>query len=245
MAVRTREGHNAAPRDVEALPCKHCVGRKLNICKPLDGKRLTELMALGGLARWKKREILFRAGDPIGPFFKIRSGIVAVSRVIDDGRRQIVALRAPGDCIGYLEEGGRYVFEGHALTVVEACAFDRRQFDAYATKHPDLAAATAGALAAALQQAGQSMLVLGQLNSIERLAHFLVEIDALYRDRGVSGKPLSLFMGRGEIADYLGLTLETVSRAFGKLKSRGIIDLVESDEVVILDRTRLRELSKA
>lgn len=230
---------------MEALPCKDCVGRDLNLCKPLDAKRLTELLTLGGPARWKKRQILFRAGDPMGPFFKIRSGVVAVSRVLDDGRRQIVALRAPGDCIGYLEENGLYVFEGHALTDVEACIFDRRLFDAYAAKHADLAAATAETLAAALRQAGHAMMVLGQLKSTERLAHFLIEIDALYRDRGVSGQSLSLFMSRGEIADYLGLTLETVSRAFGKLKKRGIIRLVESDEVVILDREKLCEIGKA
>ena len=196
------------------------------------------------MRRWKKRETLFRAGDVMGAFFKIRSGIVAVSRVLDDGRRQIVALRAPGDCVGYLEDDGRYTFEGQALTEVEACAFDRRQFDAFAATTPALAAATAEALAAALRQSGQAMLVLGQLNSTERAAHFLVEIDALYRDRQVSGEPLSLFMSRNEIADYLGLTLETVSRAFGKLKNQGLIRLVGADKVLILDRAKLCAMGK-
>jgi CRP/FNR family transcriptional regulator len=169
---------------------------------------------------------------------------VAVSRTLDDGRRQIVAVRAPGDCVGYLDSDGKYAFEGEALTDVDACAFDRRRFDAFAAEHPDLAAALAEALSAALKQSGQAMLVLGQLKSTEREAHFLAEIDTLYRQRHVSERPLSLKMSRCEIGDYLGLTIETVSRAFGKLKKRNVISLMESDEVVVLDNDKLRQIGK-
>ena len=226
------------------LPCDRCVGRSLNLCKPLEGTRLQVMLALGGIRHWKKRETVFRAGAPMGAFFKIRSGFVAVSRTLDDGRRQIVAVRAPGDCVGYLVDDGKYAFDGEALTDVEACAFDRRGFDAFAAKHPDLAAALAEALSAALKQAGQDMLVLGRLKSTERVAHFLAEIDTLYRQRAVSSGPLSLKMSRTEIADYLGLTIETVSRAIGKLKKRDVIGLMWSDEVVVLDNEKLRQIAK-
>jgi CRP/FNR family transcriptional regulator len=227
-----------------SLPCDRCVGRSLNLCKPLDGARLQVMLALGGIRRWKKHETVFRAGAPMGAFFKIRSGIVAVSRILDDGRRQIVAVRAPGDCVGYLDNDGKYAFDGEALTDVEACAFDRRGFDAFAAKHPDLAAAVAEALSAALKQSGQDMLVLGQLRSTERVAHFLATMDTLYRQRAVSSGPLSLKMNRTEIADYLGLTIETVSRAIGKLKNRDVIGLMGSDEVVVMDNNKLRQIAK-
>ncbi len=227
-----------------SLPCDHCVGRSLNLCKPLDDTRLRRLLALGGIRHWKRHETLFRAGDPMGSFFKIRKGIVAVSRALDDGRRQIVAVRAPGDCVGYLDSDGTYAFEGEALTDVEACAFDRRGFDAFAADHPDLAAAVTEALSSALRQTGQAMLVLGQLKSTERVAHFLCEIDALYRDRHIGGMPLVLHMSRGEIGDYLGLTIETVSRSMGKLKKRGLIGLIGSDGVVVLEGAKLREVGK-
>lgn len=228
-----------------SLPCHRCVGRSLNLCKPLDDTRLAELLSLGGPRRWKKREALFRATDPMGPFFKITMGIVAVSRTLEDGRRQIVAIRAPGDCVGYLEEDGRYAFDGEALTNVEACAFDRRQFDALAARYPDLAAATAEALSKALKQAASAMAVLGQLNATERVAHFLAEINALYRRKILSSEPLSLFMSRSEIADYLGLRIETVSRAIGKLQKRKVICLVESYGIVVLDYKNLREIGKS
>src|SRR5690242_18243855 len=95
-AVASLQG-TAAPR-----PCETCIGRSMNLCKPLDDKRLAQLFALGGQREWAKRQILFREGDPMGSFFKITKGVVAVSRTLDDGRRQIVALRAAGDCVGYL-----------------------------------------------------------------------------------------------------------------------------------------------
>jgi CRP/FNR family transcriptional regulator len=227
------------------LPCGSCIGRTFNLCRPLEDARLQHLLSLGGIRHWKRHETLFRAGDPIGAFFKIRKGIVAVSHTLDDGRRQITALRAPGDCVGYLDKNGAYAFEGEALTDVEACAFDRRKFDAYVAEQPDLAAALVDTLSSALTQAGMLTLVLGQLRSTERVAHFLAEISALYAERHVcSAKPLTLHMGRNEIADYLGLTIETVSRSIGKLKSRNIIALVESGEVVILDHERLRQAGK-
>jgi CRP/FNR family transcriptional regulator len=178
------------------------------------------------------------------PFFRIRSGIVVVFRVLDDGRRQVVALRAPGDCLGHLEQDGAYSFGGQALTEVEACAFDRRQFDVFAAQNPDLAAATAEELSRALKRAGQAMVVLGQLKSTERVAHFLVEIETLYRERHVGRTPLSLLMNRTQIADYLGLTVETVSRAFGKFKERSVIKLVGNDDVIILDHAKLKDIGK-
>jgi CRP/FNR family transcriptional regulator, anaerobic regulatory protein len=226
------------------LPCDRCPGRSLNLCKPLDDARLEQMLALGSIRQWKKRETIFRAGDPIGSFFKIRKGMAAVSRALDDGRRQIVAIRVPGDCMGYVDTAGAYAFEGEALTDVETCGFDRHKFDAFAARHPDLAAALAETLSGALKQFGEAILVLGQLSSTERVAHFLAEIDALYRERHVLVKPLSLHMCRGDIADYLGLTIETVSRSIGKLKKRGVIGLVGSDEVMILDYDRLRSIGK-
>ena len=177
LTRRLRDAVSPGAKPLSGLPCDRCVGRSFNLCKPLDDTRLKALLGLGGIRRWKKRETIFRAGDPMGAFFKIRSGIVAVSRALDDGRRQIVAVRAPGDCVGYLDSDGKYAFEGQALTDVEACAFDRRGFDAFAAKHPDLAAAVSEALSAALKQSGQAMLVLGQLRSTERVAHFLAEME--------------------------------------------------------------------
>jgi CRP/FNR family transcriptional regulator len=155
-----------------------------------------------------------------------------------------VALRAPGDCVGYLETAGLYAYQGIALTDVRACSFDRRMFDSFVRLHPDLSAALAEALSAALKQTGENMMVMGQLRSTERVAHFLVEIAKLYGERQIQVKPLTLHIKRSEIAAYLGLTLETVSRSFGKLKNRNIIAVIEGDSIVLLDVERLASIGK-
>jgi CRP/FNR family transcriptional regulator len=226
------------------LPCDRCVGRHLNLCKPLDEGRLQQLLALGSIRHWRRHQVLFRAGDRISSFFKIRKGLVSVSRTLDDGRRQIVAVRAPGDCVGYLDRDGRYAFEGEALTDVEACSFDRRRFDVLAAENPDLAAALATALSSALAEAAESMLVVGKLRSTERVAHFLGKMAVLHRHLNARPGPFQLYMNRSEIADHLGLTIETVSRSMTKLKERAVIGLIESDEVIVLDDAKLREIGK-
>ncbi|MDB5488003.1 MAG: transcriptional regulator, Crp/Fnr family [Reyranella sp.] len=203
------------------------------------------MLALGTMRRWTRHEILFRAGDPMSSFFKIRDGVVAVSRTLDDGRRQIVAVRSAGECVGYLDSAGRYAFEGQALTDVEACSFDRRGFDALVATNPALAGALAEALSQALTQSAEAMLVVGKLRSTERVAHFLAEMVLVHRRSSTAGGPLRLHMNRTEIADYLGLTVETVSRSIGKLKKRSVISLLESDEVIVLNDALLGEIGKS
>jgi len=234
----------AGPKQPIDLPCDNCIGRVLNLCKPLDEARLQQLLAIGGLRRWQRHQILYRAGDSASHFFKIRKGLVSVSKTLDDGRRQIVAVRVPGDCVGYLEVDGRYAFEGEALTDVEVCAFDRRRFDALAAENSDLSAALAAALSSALAQSGESMLVVGKLRSTERVAHFLGKMVLLHRERRDRPGPVQLYMNRSEIADHLGLTIETVSRSITKLKERAVIGLVESDEVIVLDDVKLWAIGK-
>ena len=92
LARKLRDAASPGARTLNALPCDRCVGRSLNLCKPLDDARLQVMLGLGGIRRWRKRETVFRTGDPMGAFLKIRSGVVAVSRTLDDGRRQIGRL---------------------------------------------------------------------------------------------------------------------------------------------------------
>lgn len=244
-AISTRRLLGQDRQDLPATRhCARCIGRSLNICRALDHLQLPELVALGGQRHWRKRDILFRAGDPITNFFKITKGVVAVSQSLDDGRRQILALRVAGDCVGYLHTDGHYTFEGHALTDVTACTFNRRRFDDLVGLHPALAAATAETLANTLKQASNSISALGQLRSTERVAYFFAELHALYEARFGTMNTIGLNMNRSEVADHLGLTLETVSRSIGKLRKRGIIEVPDGNEVTILNLEELRLLGK-
>lgn len=225
------------------LPCSLCPGRTIGICAPLDDGRLARFLTMGGVRRWKKGDVMFRAGDPIGMFYKVTKGIVAVHRTLEDGRRQIVALHTIGDLCGYLENAGTYNFGGDAVTDVEACAFDRQKFNAYAAQHLDLAAALGQDMTNKLKRAAENMAAIGQLNTTERVAYFLLQLGNIYATRLGARPPLNLRLSRQQIAEYLGMKIETVSRSFTKLKAKGLIALVGLDTVVILDRQKLEEFA--
>ena len=240
MAAKTISGRHPEGRD---LKCHRCIVRSLNICKPLDGKGLAELLALGGPARWRKGALLFHSGERQGAFFKITKGMVAVSSALPDGRRQVVALRIPGDVVGYLERDGKYAFEGEALTDVEACSFDRARFDHLVSRTPALASAVAETLSDALKQLGHSLTAIGQMKSTERVANFLAEVCALHERRSMLAGPITLHMRRDQIADYLGLAPGTVSRSVAKLKKLNVVDRSDDGGIIILRPETLRTLA--
>jgi CRP/FNR family transcriptional regulator len=226
------------------LPCDTCPGRSLGICQPLDDAGLAELLSLGGRRRWQRHELLYRADDRAFMVYKITKGFVIESRALDDGRRQIMSIRAVGDLCGYPAFAGSHMLTAEALTEVEACAFDRRKFEAFAARHPKFAESLAADTSEKLHRASENMLVVGQLKSTERVAHFLVEMAELQADRHLGGPTLTLHLTRQEIADYVGLTLETVSRSFTKLRDLHVIALIGADGVALLDRPALADISK-
>jgi CRP/FNR family transcriptional regulator len=232
-------GHHAANGQ---LPCDRCIGKQYNICHLLEHGRQRELLDTSCRHRWDKREYLFRAGNPVGAVYKVTSGIVAESRTLADGRRQIIAFFLPGDICGYLETDGRHAFDGEAITTAETCSFNRERFSAFVNRNHDVAEEMRRGLAERLKMVGTHLSVVGQLTSTERVANFVAMMTAAYASRNVQTRPLPLPMKRSDIADYLGLRLETVSRAFSKLRQRNIIE-VQEDEVLILDQARLNQLS--
>ena len=222
--------------------CDRCIGKQCNVCHLLEHGRQRELLDTSCRHRWTKREYLFRAGNPVGAVYKVTSGIVAESRTLADGRRQIIAFFLPGDICGYLETDGRHAFDGEAITTAETCSFNRERFSAFVNRNHDVAEEMRRSLAERLKMVGTHLSVVGQLTSTERVANFVAMMTAAYAARNVQTRPLPLPMKRSDIADYLGLRLETVSRAFSKLRQRNIIE-VQEDEVLILDQARLNQLS--
>ena len=232
-------GHHGANGQ---LPCDRCIGKHYNICHLLERERQRELLETGCRQRFEKRSYLFRAGSPVGAVFKVTSGIVAESRTLADGRRQIIAFFLPGDICGYLDSDGSYTFDGEAVTTAETCSFNRERFNVFVNRNRDVAEEMRRGLAERLKTLGTHLSVVGQLTSTERVANFVAMMNAAYTARNVQTRPLPLPMKRSDIADYLGLRLETVSRAFSKLRQRSIID-VHEDEVLIIDPARLNQLS--
>ena len=93
----------------QATECARCPAKAYNICKPLEADRQQELFSHARRLRWQRRQMLFRAGDPVLVVHKIVSGLVAIAKPVSNGRRQIVDFLMAGDMCGFLQSGGRYV----------------------------------------------------------------------------------------------------------------------------------------
>jgi CRP/FNR family transcriptional regulator len=166
--------------------------------------------------------------------FKITEGIAALFAVLPDGRRQLIRLLWPGTLCGYLSENGCYSFDGEAITNVQTCSFARDSFDISVAHDRAFAKALRAEMSAEFEEFGLHMTVLGQLDSIERVADFLLSMREAFRACGIQTLPLRLPMKRKQIANYLGLRAETVKRAFNELQRRQLI-VPEGNVVTIID----------
>lgn len=236
MSVVTSRG------TVRPLPCLNCPAKSRNVCKPLDYDLQKELFELGHQRKWESRQFLFCVGSPAGSLFKIVSGTVAVSKGLPDGRRQIIALAFPGEVCGYTAKDGHYAYDGEAIGPVVACAFDRSRFNSFAQRHPEVADAMAVVLLEKLERARLHLTVIGQLTSTERLASFLSMLTVEYSEHGFQVRPLVMPMKRSDVSEYLGLRIETISRAFTKLRKQRLIELDDEDNIIICDPVRLLRL---
>ena len=231
------------PSETTAVPSGRVAGHTLDLGIPSDNQALASL-TIGGQRRWDKRELLYRGDDPAEVFYRITKGIVAEFTVLSDGRRQIVALRTVGNLCGYPTRNGLHAFTAQAVTAVEACALGAERFRSRLGHNVEFACAVANDVSERLKQTLANLTVVGQLRSVERVAHFIVEMEELHRVGGTEAHAIALHLSRQEIADYLGLTLETVSRAFGKLKDMRLIALAGADVVNVLDPQKLLQVAK-
>jgi len=223
-------------------PCTLCAARHLSVCNVLAEDGLRRLSGISDTQTFEGGEILVREGDPATSLFNITSGSVRVYKLLPDGRRQIVGFLFPGDFLG-LATGDRYAFSAEALSGGAACRFQKKAYRKLLAEQPDLEAALLDRASHELQAAHNQMLLLGRKTAVERLASFLADLAARDRRAGGGGRIIQLPMTRAEIADYLGLTTETVSRVTSRLKTRGVIRLLSLHSLSIERPAELAELA--
>ena len=180
---------------------------------------------------------IFAEGEAAGYVYKLVSGVVRVSKLLPDGRRQISAFHLPGDMFGF-EVDDIHHASAEAIVPVKVVAFKWHSLLSASVSsgfvHELLNRAMMG-----LRQTQDHLLLLGRKNALERLAAFLLEMAR----RSGAETMLDLAMPRHDIADYLGLTLETVSRMFAELKEAGIIRLESARRVHLVDKVELQAMA--
>ena len=226
--------------------CDLCVVRNRAICSALEGSELEALKAIGRTRAVTAGESLIWEGEDSVLVANVIEGVLKLSTNTEDGREQIVGVVYPSDFIGR-PFGGASAHGVTALTDAKVCVFSRRDFDAFAREHPALEHKLLERTLGELDRSRRWMLLLGRKSASEKMASFLLEMsERLSSARGCEvefetpgARRLTLPFSRQQIADVLGLTIETVSRQFTRLKNEGIIDLPSRRDVVILDHEGL------
>jgi CRP/FNR family nitrogen fixation transcriptional regulator len=188
---------------------------------------------------YRKGTEIYGEKEPAEYVYQVKSGAVRSYKLLTDGRRQIGAFHLAGDIFG-LENGSEHRFTTEAIVNTTVRLVKRQSLETVADSDAMVAKNLLSMTTNNLQHAEDHMLLLGRKTSLERVAAFLLEMDKRLTAAGV----LALPMSRRDIADYLGLTLETVSRALSRLHELGVLGFVGNTQrqIVLLDRQQLATL---
>jgi CRP/FNR family nitrogen fixation transcriptional regulator len=185
---------------------------------------------------YKQGTEIYGEKEPANYVYQVKKGAVRSYKLLSDGRRQIAAFHLVGDIFG-LVNGDTHRFTAEAVVETTLRLVKRQSLETVANSDTVVTRTLMSMTAKNLQHAEDHMLLLGRKTALERVAAFLAEMD----QRSTAAGVMSLPMTRRDIADYLGLTLETVSRTLSQMRSAGVLDFISKNqrEIVILDRQGL------
>jgi CRP/FNR family transcriptional regulator, anaerobic regulatory protein len=213
------------------------------VCAVLDCEKLARLRQLGSHTRLAVGQPLFHEGQDADRVYTVTSGALKLYKLLPDGRRQVIGFIHPGDFVG-VSLDNEYAFTAEALEQTELCAFPGSRFDGFAEDHPEIERELYQLAAHEAVSAHQQFVLLGRKTAAERVASFLVSLAERSEKRGSrKAAVIHLPMSRSDIADYLGLTKETVSRVISMLKRMRLIRSDSATAIEILDREELEDLA--
>jgi CRP/FNR family transcriptional regulator len=208
------------------------------MCKGMARDAVSRISAISTLQNVPAGNALFAEGDDADNVYEVVRGMLKLYKLLPDGRRQIMGFVSAGDLVG-LSFTGAYSYTAEAVTDVTLCRYARASFDRLVDDVPGFARRLLSVRSDELRAAQEQMLLLGRKMSVEKIASFLL----MLADRQDDDREIDVPMGRNDIADYLGLTTETVCRTLTKLKSIGVIRSISAAKIQLIDRARLEELA--
>jgi CRP/FNR family transcriptional regulator, anaerobic regulatory protein len=229
--------------------CADCPVRKSGACCALADEHVSELADIMVHRQYAAGSEIVHQEDCSELFAIVLNGTVKLSRVLEDGRQQIVGLLSASDSLGDL-----YADKSHdtaeCVTDVTLCSFPRQRFNAVLDRHPELQRQLLLRAMEDLDDARQWILALGQKSAEEKVASFLLWLWDKHRYHAATEQDPdnALIMNspftRRETAEFLGLTLETVSRQFTRLRAKGVIGLLSHKRIEIKKLDALRRLAE-
>jgi CRP/FNR family transcriptional regulator len=225
------------------VACSSCNLRELCLPVGISNEQMTRLDDIVATRRTVGRgEALFRAGDEFLSLYAVRTGFFKTCVSSEDGRDQVTGFQMAGELIGL--DGistDRHTCDAVALEDSQVCVIPYHQLEDLSRELSDLQRHFHKIMSREIVRDHGVMLLLGSMRAEERLAAFLLNLTQRLRTRGFSSSSLILRMTREEIGSYLGLKLETVSRAFSRFQEEGILS-VKQRHIEVLDADALQKL---
>lgn len=218
--------------------CMACTVRTKSFCGAVSANDIGGLARARRLIRFDRRQIIACEGELATSLFNVVSGVVKLSRSLSDGRTQIIGFRFPGEFFALSDADG-YSTIAEALTFVEVCKFSHTQLKRLTQQFPQTQAKLLEISNRQLATAEDQIILLGRKTAREKVASFLLLYGQKFDPERTEGS-LRLPMTRAEIADFLGLTTETVSRVLTALAREKVITVGLSHTVRFLDLDLLR-----
>ena len=216
----------------QADKCKHCPIRSKIYCSSLDKDNLKDLSISAKHETFDKKVVVLSGGTSINSIYNILNGIIKVYQLNMEGEQQIIGFLYPGDFFGS-HEGGNYQFFAETISQVKLCKIPIKKFKQYLNKKPSIKDRFYEATTNELSLAREHINILTKKSAEEKVLEFIKMISCRQAKIGQPINPVHLIMSRNDIANYLGLRLETVSRAFTKLKSNESISLNSFESIIV------------
>lgn len=197
------------------------------------------LQRIGRPIQAQRGTAVLETGDANTHVYKVTDGILRVVRILPDGRRHIANFLKPGDFFGF-SEATEHDCSVEAITDCALTRYPRKDFDAVIESDPAAGRQLFRLMCRQLEASNRMLLLLGRKTAVERLASFLLSFASGSQKRGMQ---VFLPMSRGDIADHLGLTIETVSRTISKFRQQRWISLVDSHTILITAPETLEDLA--
>ncbi len=213
------------------------------VCSVLAPDELERLAAILVDTHLETGSAIFTEGDEAVSVFNVTGGSVKLYKLLSDGRRQITGFVFPGDFLG-LAVRDRYGYTAEALEPSRLCRFPRAKLERLMLEFPHMKDRLFAMASNELLAAQDQMLLLGRKTAREKIASFLLQLQRGAKRRHQPENPIRLPMGRNDIADFLGLTTETVSRTISALKRAGVIRLREGGNVEVRDQEGLQIMAE-
>jgi len=236
--------HSLRPDNNRAVTrCSLCKIRSYSFCRCLKDGQLKIFSEISSERTHTNRENIFLQQEISTNLYNITEGNVKIYHLLSDGRIQIIGFLYPGDFFGSYRLG-KYNYSAEAIGDIKLCVFKQEILDKYLEKNTNIVKELLHMISYELTLAQDRIGVLGKMNANERMAKFILNISNQRARIGWQDNPISLPMTRQDIADYLGLTLETVSREITKLKTSNIIKVISAKKLFISNKNELALICK-